>query len=491
MRTLLLLCLCVYAAWAVVLEYDDYDLDGKSTSGNGSSSVNARGHRPVHGSRDSYSSSRYSPPPITGGSRYRGRPTTTTVGGPQAQEKVEQPDEDGCTHASEEMGVLCPNGCELKTALLKQERNVRTGINELKPQVDELSRSTNKVYNYVNSVSVSLRERQRVIDQNNRVVNQYTDRVEEQHAYIKETVDTVFPSNIRVLQGVLDKIRLKIQKLEKAIQGQKEECKEPCKTSCPIPVVSGKECEDIFRRGGRDSQMYMIQPDAFYPPYKVFCDQTSQNGGWLLIQNRQDGSVDFGRRWDDYRRGFGNVAFDVGKGHCQTPGEYWLGNDRISQVTKMGPTEVLIEMEDWTGAKVHARYSKFTIQSETSNYVLAVDGYTGTAGDSFLEGSSELFGENRTMTIHNGMMFSTYDRDNDNWTPGDPSKQCSREDGGGWWYNRCHSSNPNGRYYMGGAYTRHMAKHGTDDGVVWMNWKGSWYSLKAISMKIKPFFVSK
>lgn len=33
-------------------------------------------------------------------------------------------------------------------------------------------------------------------------------------------------------------------------------------------------------------------------------------------------------------------------------GEYWLGNDRISQLTKMGPTEILIEMEDWTGAKV-------------------------------------------------------------------------------------------------------------------------------------------
>lgn len=75
-------------------------------------------------------------------------------------------------------------------------------------------------------------------------------------------------------------------------------------------------------------------------------------------------------------------------------------------------------------------------------------------------------------------------------TPGDRSKQCSREDGGGWWYNRCHSSNPNGRYYLGGAYSRQMAKHGTDDGVVWMNWKGSWYSMKAISMKIRPFFTS-
>lgn len=33
-------------------------------------------------------------------------------------------------------------------------------------------------------------------------------------------------------------------------------------------------------------------------------------------------------------------------------GEYWLGNDRISQLTKLGPTEVIIEMQDWTGAKV-------------------------------------------------------------------------------------------------------------------------------------------
>lgn len=41
-------------------------------------------------------------------------------------------------------------------------------------------------------------------------------------------------------QGVLDKIKLKIQKLEKAIQAQKDQCKDPCITKCPIPVVSGK-----------------------------------------------------------------------------------------------------------------------------------------------------------------------------------------------------------------------------------------------------------
>lgn len=38
-----------------------------------------------------------------------------------------------------------------------------------------------------------------LLSDNSRVVSQYTDQVEEQHAYIKETVDTVFPSNIRIL----------------------------------------------------------------------------------------------------------------------------------------------------------------------------------------------------------------------------------------------------------------------------------------------------
>lgn len=35
-------------------------------------------------------------------------------------------------------------------------------------------------------------------------------------------------------------------------------------------------------------------------------------------------------------------------------GELWLGNERISQLTRMGSTEVLVQMQDWTGAKVPA-----------------------------------------------------------------------------------------------------------------------------------------
>ncbi|KAI1883684.1 hypothetical protein AGOR_G00234090 [Albula goreensis] len=482
MKLLLLLCLFVYSVHSQ--EYDDYSVV-LPTSGD---ALGPRAHRPSSGF-DRYSPNQPAPPPISGGSRYRGRPSTTSTDvTTEAQTKEVQPDAGGCTHLSERMGVLCPTGCELKSTILKQERNVKTAVSKLKDDVSELSQSSNTIYRYVDGLSNAFRERQRVSNENGNVVGQYTNDLEGQHAFVKDTIDTTFPSNIRVLQGVLQSLRDKIQKLETAIMSQRTKCDKPCTVSCPIPVVSGKECEDIFRRGGDSSEMYLIQPDSFFQPYKVYCDMTTEKGGWTMIQNRQDGSVDFGRRWDSYRAGFGNIASDTGKGFCHTPGEYWLGNDRISQLTKMGPTEVIIEMTDWSGAKVQAMYQQFTVQGESTGYVLSVGRYSGTAGDTLLQGANELVGENRTMTIHNGMMFSTYDRDNDKWIPGDSSKQCSREDGGGWWYNRCHSSNPNGRYYWGGPYTKDMAKHGTDDGIVWMNWKGSWYSLKAISMKIRPFF---
>ncbi|KAJ8262440.1 hypothetical protein GJAV_G00166500 [Gymnothorax javanicus] len=487
MKRLLLLCLFAYVVRSQSSDYDYSDLVG-TIEGTKPKIVDPRAHRPRQDG-DHYSGFNPPPPPTTGGNRYRGRPSVpSTDDSSREQQKVEQPDAGGCTHLSEKMGVMCPTGCELKKTMLKQEMTVRATVTKLKEDVNELSKSSNTIHRYVDGLSNALRERQRISGDNGNVVRQYTNDLEGQHAFVKDTVDTIFPSNIRILQNVLNDLREKIKKVETAIMTQRVNCDKPCTVSCPIPVVSGKECEDIFRKGGDTSQMYLIQPDTFFTPYKVYCDMTTEKGGWTLIQNRQDGSVDFGRRWDDYKAGFGNIASDYGKGFCNKPGEYWLGNDRISQLTKMGPTEVLIEMEDWKGDTVKARYEQFTVQGEMSGYVLAAGKYSGTAGDTLLEGATELTGENRTMTIHNGMMFSTYDRDNDKWLPGNPIKQCAREDGGGWWYNRCHSSNPNGRYYWGGAYTKDMAKHGTDDGIVWMNWRGSWYSLRAISMKIRPFF---
>lgn len=81
----------------------------------------------------------------------------------------------------------------------------------------------------------------------------------------------------------MDTMRAKIQRIQQAIVAQRDKCADRCTVTCPIPVVSGKECEDIFRKGGTESQMYYIRPDPFYKPYRVYCDQTTQDGGPFFL----------------------------------------------------------------------------------------------------------------------------------------------------------------------------------------------------------------
>ncbi|XP_068135001.1 fibrinogen beta chain [Hyperolius riggenbachi] len=488
MRVVVLLVLCTSAVWCLS-DYDEDDGDDTAVKKEDTEGgIDARGHRPLAAGQRLEPTRKPPAPPVSGGG-YRARPTKPPAKG-QKKEAIVYPDEGGCKHPYEEMGVLCPNGCILRQALLKQEKTVKDTLTAIRPKVESLSHSSTNIYKYASLLVDRVKERAQQNQDNQDVINEYSSSLEEQYTFIKENLDNSIPSNLRILRQVLENLRSKIQKLESTISSQSDNCRAPCVTTNNIPVVSGKECEEIFRNGGETSEMYLIQPDNSNPPFKVYCDMKTQDGGWTVIQNRQDGSVGFSRTWDAYKQGFGNIALDGGKRIGDMPGEFWLGNQKISLLTNLQPTEVLIEMEDWSSNKVTAQYTGFTVQNEANKYQVSVSGYKGTAGNALMEGASQLRAENRTMTIHNGMYFSTYDRDNDGWLHADPNKQCSKEDGGGWWYNRCHSANPNGRYYWGGDYTYDMTRHGTDDGVVWMNWKGSWYSMKKMSMKIRPFFTS-
>ena len=65
------------------------------------------------------------------------------------------------------------------------------------------------------------------------------------------------------------------------------------------------DCTEIYNDGSRTDGVYVISPDSRCP-FRVYCDMT--NGGWTLIQRRQDGSVNFHRSWDEYVEGFGDVV---------------------------------------------------------------------------------------------------------------------------------------------------------------------------------------
>jgi hypothetical protein len=77
---------------------------------------------------------------------------------------------------------------------------------------------------------------------------------------------------------------------------------------------------------------------------------------------------------------------------------------------------------------------------------------------------------------HNGMQFSTKDRDSDMTTFG----HCAQLHQGGWWYKHCTNSNLNGIYYQRGVPAD------GNSGITWIPWKGSFESLKATEMKLRP-----
>ena len=92
--------------------------------------------------------------------------------------------------------------------------------------------------------------------------------------------------------------------------------------------------------------------------------------GWLVIQRRMDGSVDFYRGWSDYRQGFGDPS-----------GEFWIGLETMHSLTQNRTYKLRIHLGDFEGNTRYAEYSTFAISDEAHNYTLSIGTYSGTAGD--------------------------------------------------------------------------------------------------------------
>uniref|UniRef100_A0A673YSQ6 Tenascin R (restrictin, janusin) n=1 Tax=Salmo trutta TaxID=8032 RepID=A0A673YSQ6_SALTR len=179
---------------------------------------------------------------------------------------------------------------------------------------------------------------------------------------------------------------------------------------------------------------------------QVYCDMTTDEGGWIVFQRRQNGLTDFSRKWSDYRVGFGNLE-----------DEFWLGLDNIQKLSAQGRYELRIDMKDGQES-VYASYDKFAIGDARNLYKLRIGEYNGTAGDS--------------LSYHQGRPFSTKDRDNDIAVT-----NCALSYKGAWWYKNCHRANLNGKY----GESRHS------QGINWYHWKGHEFSVPFVEMKMRPF----
>lgn len=117
--------------------------------------------------------------------------------------------------------------------------------------------------------------------------------------------------------------------------------------------------------GQTQNGVYRINPGG-KEEFEVLCDQSAQGGGWVVIQKRFNGLVDFFRNWTSYKVGFGNLT-----------GEFWLGLDKIHRLTSLEKMVLRVELGDFYNMLSYAEYDKFKVLSEQSIYALDLGEYTG------------------------------------------------------------------------------------------------------------------
>ena len=59
---------------------------------------------------------------------------------------------------------------------------------------------------------------------------------------------------------------------------------------------------------------------------------------------------------------------------------YTIGNSKISRLTLQRDYELRIDLEDFNGKKIFAKYSTFYVGDVATKYKLQVNGYSSTAG---------------------------------------------------------------------------------------------------------------
>uniref|UniRef100_A0AAY4EAT6 Tenascin C n=1 Tax=Denticeps clupeoides TaxID=299321 RepID=A0AAY4EAT6_9TELE len=207
-----------------------------------------------------------------------------------------------------------------------------------------------------------------------------------------------------------------------------------------------KDCSQTLLNGDPTSGLHTIYLGGKEDqPQQVYCDMTSDGGGWLVILRRLNGATEFFRNWRNYTNGFGDMK-----------DEFWLGLSSLHKITSAGHYELRVDLRD--GAEtVYAQYDKFYVAEPRTRYKLQIGAYSGTAGDS--------------MSYHQNRPFSTYDNDNDIAVT-----NCALSYKGAFWYKNCHRVNLMGRY----------GDNSHSKGINWFHWKGHEHSIPFAEMKIRP-----
>uniref|UniRef100_A0A182T9B7 Fibrinogen C-terminal domain-containing protein n=1 Tax=Anopheles maculatus TaxID=74869 RepID=A0A182T9B7_9DIPT len=248
----------------------------------------------------------------------------------------------------------------------------------------------------------------------------------------------------------LDRHRVEMLEELKAVREGQLQVSERLANVSAVREVKVTRLEHQLREISLNAQLYMLNPDgkengSFFVKSSRATNR-AYGDDWIIFQQRYDGTVDFYRNWTEYREGFGDLG-----------GEFWLGLEKLYRIVSSGRAyELMIELEDFQGVTAYEHYSDFVIGDETENYMLKSLGKaSGTAGDS--------------MVVHNGKDFSTYDH---------KTNDCPTFYHGAWWFTQCYDAHLNAKYLIG--------KQSKRGGNIWHTFRGSFESLQATKMMVRP-----
>uniref|UniRef100_H3AJ24 Tenascin N n=1 Tax=Latimeria chalumnae TaxID=7897 RepID=H3AJ24_LATCH len=217
-------------------------------------------------------------------------------------------------------------------------------------------------------------------------------------------------------------------------------------TTVGVPFPFPIDCGQVLMNGNATSGVYTIYlNNDLSRPLTVYCDMTTDGGGWIVFMRRSSGVLDFYRNWKTYEKGFGDLT-----------DEFWLGLQGLHNLTST-QTQYELRVDLQAGSEsVYATYDNFKVAPGKARYKLTVGNYRGTAGDA--------------MSYHNGRRFTAFDQDHDI-----SLTNCAISHHGAWWYKNCHLANLNGLY---GDNTH-------SKGVNWEPWKGHEFSIPFVEMKLR------
>ncbi|EDW37122.1 GL25693 [Drosophila persimilis] len=179
-----------------------------------------------------------------------------------------------------------------------------------------------------------------------------------------------------------------IRELEDQANSLKQKLKDISEASSCLPFTNSTEIHTISLPG--------------IDPFVVPCNSSVSGSGWTVIHRRNN--VYFNRIFNDYKLGFGDLRKN-----------FFLGMEKIHQMTLLQPHELYIQLQHVNGETSYARYDDFKVGSEKEKYeLISLGKYSGTAADSL---------------AHLNVNFFLWDLDN----AGDKEVDSEDEDRDAWW----------------------------------------------------------